>query len=58
MCNGTMYYLYGIFLQKNTLKHNILILIFMLYCWKVFELTGTGGLTDIFIDLIQVGNFL
>ncbi|RCT77528.1 VanZ family protein [Enterococcus faecium] len=36
------------FCKKNTLKHNILILIFMLYCWKVFELTGTGGLTDIF----------
>lgn len=36
------------FCKKRTLKYKVLVLIFLLYCWKVFTLTGSGGLTDIF----------
>lgn len=36
------------FCKTKTLKYTLSVFIFLLYCWKVFDLTGTGGLTDIF----------
>jgi len=33
--------------RKKPLLHSVWVMIFVLYCWQVYDITGAGGLSDI-----------